>query len=1092
MISIGINTQARKFQFFDEIRESYTEKNLNSINIINEQKEEKKEDKKENKKEDKKEDKKEEQKEEEKKEEQKEKEPEIILEKLNINLSSVYPQKEGGMKVVDGVLFICGKIIDKKTKKRTDKILKVIDNEVIDEYTMFNTYYDYLLMKYGDKTLLIVLGSTKYGEKFHQVTSLKFYDASHFIEKKDERYPIKTKISDVEENYPELLLKEIKFYKKGNNIICESEGNLLDGINHLGNCLSFTVDPTLNYAAISLPKGEILIINALPSLLDFNKKKLKTVYLYIPEKGDSVMEITNIKFGQIYSGKGEKKILYVSTKKYLAYYEWNFDEKGSDDLDNNIQCKFIKNVPGVEESCLYAKNNGLLIASNDNKFIYEYSNLKLNELEKDSNGNIKAEEKGKKNGELAFEGNKRNITYFNGYIVYQILGKTFSTLQIYDNINNFFVFIKSYAKKIISICSDNEYIYIFVEENESKKYIVKLVEKENKKKFETFFARKFYDTATDYAKYLGYDDYKLTEIYKKQAEFEYSRGEFNKSIQAYINTINFLDPSIIIQKFLTKSKMEYLIKYLEAIESNITFKQINDEKYSNYLNLLLNCYLMKEEIPKLEKFLEKKKDISKEILKTAIDVCLDTQNIDLALSIAKKKNMHEDYLQILILRLNLLEEALDYIYPENEKENEKKATSKENEAKILKEKVDLFCKFGENFLKTELSDIPNLFFQKIKRFLGQNNNLLEKEDKKRLLEIFVSNDQFYKDVFKLMINYGLELDKNNLHRRIELYLEDNEKNKIIEILKDKKYIGLYDNEYLIMLFKHKDFYEGIEVISELTNQNQELMSLYIQKRDYEKVINLCERYGNSEKSFWGIALNFFVDKTIRDSLDEEETKNINEHLQRFLDLILQKKAMLAVNILDIINEKNDEIPLDILRNFLDNSLEAEITPLEEKSVNLDVYSSQIKNVCNKIKEIQTQASSFKLSKCEVCFMGITFPAICFRCGHCYHTMCLSANDDNDLDNIDCPKCEEERERVKQQMVDSKAIYEDVDTIDKLNKEISGVQDKIEFIQSLYGRGLINIGPAYDDYISSEKNNALSLVRDPEEKKADEKDKENSK
>lgn len=74
--------------------------------------------------------------------------------------------------------------------------------------------------------------------------------------------------------------------------------------------------------------------------------------------------------------------------------------------------------------------------------------------------------------------------------------------------------------------------------------------------------------------------------------------------------------------------------------------------------------------------------------------------------------MHEDYLQILILRLNLLEEALDYIYPENEKENEKKATSKENEAKILKEKVDLFCKFGENFLKTELSDIPNLFFQK--------------------------------------------------------------------------------------------------------------------------------------------------------------------------------------------------------------------------------------------------------------------------------------------------------------------------------------------------------------------------------------------
>ena len=121
----------------------------------------------------------------------------------------------------------------------------------------------------------------------------------------------------------------------------------MEGLNHLGKCLSFTVDPTLNYAAISLPKGEILILNAFPSLLDFNKKKLKTFYLDIPEKGGSVMEITNIKFGQIYSGKGEKKILYVSTKKYLAYYEWSFDEKGNDDLDNNIQCQFIKNVSGV-------------------------------------------------------------------------------------------------------------------------------------------------------------------------------------------------------------------------------------------------------------------------------------------------------------------------------------------------------------------------------------------------------------------------------------------------------------------------------------------------------------------------------------------------------------------------------------------------------------------------------------------------------------------------------------------------------------------------------------------------------------------------
>ena len=1046
MTTINTNAQTRKFQFFDEIRDDLVE------NEDNEQEQDKKENEEESKPSD----------------------------KLNIKISSVLIEKEGQMQVMDGVIFVCGKVIYEETKQKFNKMLKIIDNEVIDEYTLFNKYYDFHLMKFSEKPLLIVFGFwfMKFGEQLHKITSIKFYNSSHFIEKKNERYQTKEKIIDTEENYPELLQREIRLYKKGNLITCETEGNITEGLTNLENCISFSVDSSLNYCAISLVKGELLILSGFPNLLDCKSKKMKTTLLSLPEKGGSNIDITNIKMGQITSEGNEKKVLYVSTKKYLAYYEWNYDEKGADDLDNNIQCKFIQNIPGVGEGGLFVKNNNLLVASSDDKFIYEYTNCKLNKLEKDENGNIKIEEKGKKNGELLFEGNKKNIMYFNGYIVYHIISKAFSTLQVFDNINNFFVFIKSYSKKIISICSDNDYIYVFVEENESRKYIVKLVEIENKKKFDVFFSRKFYQTAADYAKFLGYDDHKLTEIYKKQAEFEYSKGEFNKSIQAYINTINYLDPSIIIQKFLTKSKMEFLIKYLEAIESNITFKQKSSEKYTNYINLLLNCYLMKEEIPKLEKFIEKKKDISPEILKTVIDVCLDTQNVDLALSIAKNKNMNEDYIQILILKQNKLKEALDFLYPEKDNEKGKKFINRDKEEEILKEKVNLFCKFGEHFLKTGLK---NDFFERIKKLVGEHSDLIDEEDKKRLLEIFVSDDEYYKKVFKIMINYGLELDRDNLHRRIELYLEEDEKEEVIKILKDKKYIGLYDNEYLMLLFKHKNFSDGIETISELTNQKIELLSIYIQKREYEKIIKLCDEYGNTEKSFWGIALKFFVDKSIREDLDEEETKKINESLQIFLDLILKKKAMLAVNALDIINEKNDTIPLDILRKFIDNSVESEIEPLDIKVSSFEESNNQLKVVNNKIKEIQTQASSFKLSKCEICFMGITFPAICFRCGHCYHSTCLNINDDKELDNASCPKCEEEREKVKQQLLDLKSIFDDVNTKEKLNNQLEYAPDKFEFVHNLYGRGVINIDPAYDDFNTKDIKEALSLVEEENEK-----------
>ena len=1040
MTSTGSTSQTRKFQFFDEIKDNIS--TLDENNKIIEKKED----------------------------EEEEENP--FLKKLNINISSIVPTKE--MQVMDGIIFVCGSVFYKESKLKTNRMLKIIDNQVIDEYTMLNNYYDFILMKFLDKPLLIVFGlmKTVFEKNLSQVTSIKFYNASYFIEKRNKRYPVKAEVSDFTENYPEILLREIKLYRKGNSgIVCEAEGNRVEGLNHLEKCVGLTVDSSLNYAAIGLDKGEVAIISAFPNLLDCKGKKLKSTLISLPEKGGSYIEITNIKLGELFSGKNEKKILYVSTKNYLAYYEWNFDEKGIDDLDNNIQCKFIQNIPGVLEGCLYVKNNSLLVASADDKFIYEYSNCKLNKLEKDENGLIKKSEKGKRNGELAFEGRKKSVMYynntFNDYIVYQIPGKTFSTIQIFDNINNFFLYIKSYSKKILSITSDTKYIYLFIEENESKKYIIKLAEKENKKKFDTFFSRKLYDIAADYANYLYYDDNKLTEIYKLQAEFEYSRGEFDKSIQAYINTINFLDPSIIIQKFLTKSKMEFLIKYLEAIESNINFKQRSNENYKNYTTLLLNCYLMKEEIPKLKEFIEKKKDtISPEILKTVIDVCLDTQNVDLALSIANSKDMYEDYLQILIIKQNKIQEALDFIYSDKEEERKKSKLK-------LDEQINLFCKFGENFLKS----IPKIFFYRVKNFLELNKHILKKEDDRKLLEIFISNDTFYKDVFEMMSNFGLELDKNMLHRRIELYLEENENQKIIEILKDKNYIGLYDNEYLMMLFKHKNFFDGIEVLSELTNQRYELLSIYIQKKDYEKIINLCNEYGNSERSFWGISLNFFVDKSVREGMDEKEIETINEYLQKFLEAILTKKAILPMNVLDIINEKNNEIPLDILRNFIDKSLEYEIEPLKEKVANFDGCNNQLKIVNNKIKEIQTQASSFKLSKCEQCFMGITFPAICFRCGHCYHSMCLNANDDNDLDDVDCPKCEEKKEIVKQQMLEMKSIYEDVNSKEKLKEALDNAEDKFQYVHNLYGRGIINIGPAYNDYTTKDIKDALALVED---------------
>ena len=153
--------------------------------------------------------------------------------------------------------------------------------------------------------------------------------------------------------------------------------------------------------------------------------------------------------------------------------------------------------------------------------------------------------------------------------------------------------------------------------------------------------------------------------------------------------------------------------------------------------------------------------------------------------------------------------------------------------------------------------------------------------------------------------------------------------------------------------------------------------------------------------------------------------------------------------------------------------------MNKKVESFEENNTQLKAINDKIKEIQTQATSFKLSKCEACFMGITFPAICFRCGHCYHSMCLNTNDENDFDDAECPKCAEVKEELKDKILFSKSDYDNLNNKEKLDEALSKSKNKFEYIHELYGKGIINIGPIDEDFYNNTKaiNEALNIVGD---------------
>ena len=122
-----------------------------------------------------------------------------------------------------------------------------------------------------------------------------------------------------------------------------------------------------------------------------------------------------------------------------------------------------------------------------------------------------------------------------------------------------------------------------------------------------------------------------------------------------------------------------------------------------------------------------------------------------------------------------------------------------------------------------------------------------------------------------------------IHKRVEIYLEESEnieknKNNILEIIKNEKFIGKYDTQFLMMLFKYYNFKEGIELLCEVNKYNQHLLMIYLQKRDYKNIILLCEKFGKNNIALWYRSLDFFIAKEYLENINKEEIKILNTFL----------------------------------------------------------------------------------------------------------------------------------------------------------------------------------------------------------------------
>ena len=949
----------------------------------------------------------------------------------SLTLNDISPSGINQMQAIEDILFICGKAIHKINSQilRESLILKIINNKIYDEYRMFNKlYYDFKIKYFKDKFYFIVLGGDLIRfvkdkkEDELMVTSIKIYEAYHFIEPKYDKY-IDDNIDG--ENYSKSLIKKIEILKK------IDENEFILGLNtndksqyanyeSFQNVISLTIDLNFTHIAISSIKGDIILISGYPDLIQCDKNKIRMEFLpkIIPKNRE--IFISNIEFtSYINKNNSNKIILYASTSSSVYYYQWKEEINSSRANENrNIKLKTLIEDKGAYNSCLNSNNNFLIIALTNDNYLLEYKNLTLE-------------------NSYYFEGNKIFINYFKEYILLITSNIKYTTIQIYDKNNNFLLYSNTTKRKILSVCCTQEFIYIFLEESQNKKYIVKIKEKENKIKFEIFYSKNEYDLATDYALKIKCHPSKLAEISRRYAEYEYSKGDYEIAIKQYIKTINYLEPNTVIEKFLEKNKLDYLILYLEALQNNEEFQKslINNNNNINgqdgnkinniYLvGLLFNCYIVQEKLDKFKFFLKNKnKKDNYNIIKTAIDICIESNNINLAIEIAHNKNMTEEIIHILIFKQNKISEALDILLPiikANKINNDII-----NEELIVKEKLNLIIKYGQYFLIENNGEIPDLFFNRVSSFIEGKKMYLEQKDIFKIIQIFMVSDKYFKIFFDKIETYGIDYDEKIIQRRIELFLEEKDENyklNILKMLKDKKYMNKFNKENLMILFKYNKFKEGINMLKEISNQKQDLIQFYIENKNYDKLIEIIDNIIlNNEKieeknindkfnpdlSFIVIILKFFI---------SQKNKNADKKVDIYIKNILNKisnssELFFAHDFIKILYELNNEFSLDDLNIYINNIINKENLSLSTALYHLKEINKSLEKTEKDIHSIKTEAIKFKLNKCNYCNMTINFPCVFFYCGHSFHQTCLNGIKDNineikeiNNDKIKCPRC----------------------------------------------------------------------------------------
>jgi hypothetical protein len=155
------------------------------------------------------------------------------------------------------------------------------------------------------------------------------------------------------------------------------------------------------------------------------------------------------------------------------------------------------------------------------------------------------------------------------------------------------------------------------------------------------------------------------------------------------------------------------------------------------------------------------------------------------------------------------------------------------------------------------------------------------------------------------------------------------------------------------------------------------MEIYIQTDDFDKMMELCLRYGDKQPSLWHQNFEYCASNC-------KDPDQPDERLIHILEIMDKNNIFSQAEIINFLSE-NSKLTLGMVKPWILKTITEDAKFIRKTKSLIDNYKETTEKNKQSILEIQTNSITFQSRKCELCRQVLELPTVNFLCKHSYHS-----------------------------------------------------------------------------------------------------------